>query len=163
MSEVATQTYVTLINEANKIFQTKYPGAFTFTALGMPTSGVAKTEDDLNVWIFQAVFDGGGAEITCKNGVFGTPIPRTPPLGLKFVPLPQGVYELSQAIQTLNAHGYDSFGSVSLGSPVYKDPQPMFWFCVNGQTQGVSACTNAFYPNLFSCSPGQLSLPPVKK
>ena len=164
MAEVATtQSYVTLINEANKIFQQTTPGAFTYTALGMPASGAAKTEDDLTIWIFKAIYDGGGLEITCKDGVFGKPIQTKPPLGLKFVPLPQGVFDLSQAIQTLNAKGFATFGSVSLGTPVYKDPQPMFWFCVNGQTQGVSACTNAFYPNLFSCAPGKFTLPPEKK
>lgn len=162
MAQQATQTYVELINQANSIFQHSYPGAFTFTAVGMPRRGtVAKTADDLTTWIFVAQTDEGAAELEYENGAFGQPSAITPPVGVEFKPLPQGTILLPAAIDILNQHGYThGFWSVSLGTPATFQPQPMFWFCVDRQTQGVSASTGEFFPHLFPCNAGALSVPP---
>lgn len=159
MSSQTTADYPQLVSQANTIFQQSYPGAFTYTAIATPNSGQATTAADLVNWVFRAKTNDGGAELTYSNGSFGKPVPIPLPPGLEFVPLPQGTVTLDGAIQVLNDHGYTSFGSVSMGTPVYLDPQPMFWFCADGQTQGVSARTKEFYPNLFPCAPGELNLP----
>lgn len=160
MTQQTTQDYLQLISEANAIFQKAFPGAFTFTATGMPASGVAKTEEDLTIWMYLAKSDKGGAALKYANGEFGQPVPADLPLGLEFVPLPQGKIRLREAIVILNKHGYkQGFGSVSLGTPVYYHPQPMFWFCVDRQTQGVSASTGEFFADLFPCNAGELKLP----
>jgi hypothetical protein len=44
-----------------------------------------------------------------------------------------------------------------MGTPAELDAQPMFWFCVNGMTQGVSASTGQFFSDLFPCTPIDVS------
>lgn len=152
--------YLQLIQQANSIFQQSYPEAFTFTAAGLPASGVAKTADDLKIWIFRATNKTVTLGLKYANGAFGRPVEIKPEVGLEYIPLPQGTILLPQAISILNQKGYtQGFSSVSLGTPAEFQPQPMFWFCVSGQTQGVSASTGAFFPNLFPCT-GEFSLPP---
>ena len=156
------QNYLQLITEANAVFQKSYPGAFVFTALGMPNSGtLAKTADDLSAWIYLATDGKLFAQLDYANGAFGTPSQSAGRVGLEYVALPQGTIRLPQAIDILNQNGYtEGFSSVSLGTPVYYQAQPMFWFCVDGQTQGVSASTGEVFRNLFPCQAGELSVPP---
>jgi hypothetical protein len=44
-----------------------------------------------------------------------------------------------------------------MGTPVVPQAQPMFWFCVDGMTQGVSASTGEFFGDLFQCFPINVS------
>jgi hypothetical protein len=160
MSKVATDIYVELVSQANAIFQKKYPAMFTFSATGMPASGVAKTEDDLTVWKFNGTDKNTFAELKYSNGAFGEPFPAKETMGLEYRPLPEGIVTLSQAITILNKNGYTGgFSSVSMGTPVTFEPQPMYWFCVNGHTQGVSARTGDFFPDLFTCSGAEFRFP----
>jgi hypothetical protein len=160
MTQQTTQDYLQLIAQATTIFQQSYPGAVTFSATGLPDSGVAKTTNDLTTWSFVAKTQDGAAELTYTNGAFGKPVLAEVPIGLKFNQLPQGTIQLPQAIRILNDNGYtNGFSSVSLGTPVYLQPQPMFWFCVGRQTQGVSASTGDFSHDLFLCGGRQFEVP----
>lgn len=156
MGQDNAKDYLELIKEATTILQKAYPGAVLFTAIGKPPSGVAKTADQLTKWSFRAqVGDNKTATLDYADGKFGTPQPSGMWLGLVFVPLPQGTIRLPEAIVILNKQGFtQGFTSVALGTPVVPDPQPMFWFCVDRQTQGVSASTGDFFPYLFPCSSG---------
>jgi hypothetical protein len=149
----ATPPYPQIVQQANQIFQQSLPGAFTFTATGMPQSGVATSPSQLVTWVFIATTNSGGfRQLVFENGQFGQPTTIGGWVGVAFTPLPQGTIQLQQAIDILNQKGFtQGFTSVSMGTPVVQNPQPMYWFCVNGQTQGVSASTGEFFPNLFPC------------
>ncbi len=149
------QDYLELINQANAIFQKQFPGMGTYNAIGAPRSGtVAKTPNDLVTWIFWGTNKRVTAKLQYANGAFGQPETVTPPLGVAMIPLPQGTIRLPQAISILNGKGYtNGFVSVGMATPVVPQAQPMFWFCVDGNTQGVSASTGEFFPDLFPCYP----------
>ena len=155
MTEQAPADYLQLIKQANAIFQQRFPLMVTYNAIGGPPAGtVAKTADDLVVWIFWGTNKRVTARLTYENGSFGEPVPITPPVGIDFIPLPQGTIQLPQAITILNKNGYTSgFVSAGMGTPAELHAQPMFWFCVNGMTQGVSASTGQFFSDLFTCGP----------
>lgn len=148
--------YLELIAEATKLVQKSYPGAILFTATGSPASGVARKAEDLTNWNYKAQPPGTAptVQVTYANGKFGpiTKVGRW--VGVEYKPLPQGKLQLPATINVLNKNGIQEFSSVSFGTPVVPDAQPMNWFCVNHQTQGVSADTGQFYPNLFPCSAG---------
>lgn len=152
------QGYLKLIKQANDIFQKSYPDSILFTAVGRPISGVAKRADELKNWVFKAQTNKTGnsiAQLDYSGGEFGKLTITHNLVGLEYKPLPQGTIRLPAAIKILNSNGYtQGFLNVGLGTPVYKNPQPMFWFCVDEQTQGVSASTGDFFSNLFSCSAG---------
>jgi hypothetical protein len=151
MAEQAPGDYLELIEQANAIFQKQFPLMFTYNAIGAPPAGtVAKTADDLVVWIFWG--------LNYANGSFGEPVTIPHPLGVASIPLPQGTIRLPKAITILNSKGYtNGFVSAGMGTPVVPDAQPMFWFCVNEMTQGVSASTGEFFPDLFPCFPIDVS------
>lgn len=155
MAEQAALDYLELIKQANAIFERQFPGMFTYNAIGAPRSGtVAKTAGDLILWIFWGTNKRVTAKLTCANGTFGQPVVVEHPLGIASIPLPQGTIRLEKAIAILNSKGYtQGFVTAGMGTPVVPQAQPMFWFCVNGQTQGVSASTGEFFPNLFECFP----------
>ncbi len=156
MSQKPQIDYLQLIKEANTIFQKSYPGSILFSAIGSPQAGVAKRADDLTVWIFRSQTQNQGtAEIKYANGTFSTPTLIGFWTGLEFKPLPQGTIRLDAAIVILNNNGFtQGFSNVGLGTAVVPQAQPMFWFCVNQQTQGVSASTGQFFGNLFPCKAG---------
>lgn len=155
MGQDNAKDYLELIKEADEIFQKSFPGAVLFTAIGMPDSGVAKTAEELTKWNFRAQTSNKTATLGYANGKFGTPVTNGIWLGLEFLPLPQGTIRLPAAIDILDKHGFSQgFTSVALGTPVVPEPQPMFWFCVDRQTMGVSASTGDFFPYLFPCSSG---------
>lgn len=147
--------YLQLIAQANVIFQKSFPTMFTYNAVGYPAGGgVAKTESDLTGWLFWGTNKRVTATLKYANGVFGEPVTVEHPIGVESIPLPQGTIRLPQAITILNQHGYrNGFTSAGMGTPAELQAQPMFWFCVNGMTQGVSASTGEFSPDLFTCSP----------
>lgn len=156
----AVPSYPQIVQQANEAFQPSLPGGFTFVATGMPASGVATNPSQLVTWIFVATNKTAFAQLEYANGQFGQPTTIGGWLGIEFIPLPQGTIQLQQAIDILNQNGYtQGFTSVSMGTPVVQNPQPMYWFCANGQTQGVSASTGEFFPNLFPCGQGQIKLP----
>lgn len=156
MEETQAKNYIELIKEATEIFQKSYPGAILYTATGRPVAGVAKSEDELTEWSYKALTDKQTAQLEYSDGKFGQPRIIGPWFGLQFVQLPQGTIRLRKAIEILNDNGYtQGFMNVALGTPVVPDPQPMFWFCVDRETQGVSASTGDFFPNLFPCTPGE--------
>jgi hypothetical protein len=159
MYEQAPEDYLQLINQANAIFQKQFPTMFTYNAIGLPRSGtVAKTANDLVSWIFFGTTKRVTAKLLYSNGSFGQPETITHPLGVASIPLPQGTIRLEKAIAILNSKGYTSgFVSAGMGTPVVPQAQPMFWFCVNNMTQGVSASTGEFFPNLFECFPMETS------
>ena len=147
--------YLELIKQANAIFQKQYPGMATYNAIGAPKSGgVAKTVNDLVYWIFWGTDKTVTAKLIYSNGSFGQPVRVQHPLGIASIPLPQGTIRLEKAILILNSKGYtNGFISAGMGTPVVPQAQPMFWFCVDGNTQGVSASTGDFFPDLFPCYP----------
>jgi len=151
----APEDYLQLIQQANDIFQRQFPLMVTYNAIGAPPAGkVAKTANDLAVWIFWGTNKRVTAKLTYANGTFGQPQVIQHPVGVASIPLPQGTIRHPQAISILNGKGYtQGFVSVGMGTPVVENAQPMFWFCVNEQTQGVSASTGQFFPNLFPCFP----------
>jgi len=155
MTEQAPNDYLQLITKANSIFRQQYPGMFTYNAIGAPAPGkVAKTADDLVRWMFWGTNDHATALLKYANGAFGQPTTVQHPVGVASIPLPQGTIPLPQAIAILNQQGYTAgFVSAGMGTPAELEAQPMFWFCVNGQTQGVSASTGQFSPDLFACNP----------
>jgi hypothetical protein len=155
----APLNYLGLIKKANSIFQNRFPGMITYNAIGAPRSGtVAKTATDLVMWIFFGSNKRVTAKLTYANGSFGEPVTITHPFGVEVIPLPQGTILLPQAITILNEHGYASgFVTVGMGTPSAQKEQPMFWFCVNGMTQGVSASTGEFFPDLDKCFPIDVS------
>jgi len=155
MAEQAPVDYLELIKQANAIFQRQFPLMFTYNAIGAPPAGaVAKTANDLVVWIFWGTNKRVTAKLTYANGSFGQPVTVEHPLGIASIPLPQGTIVLPKAITILNSKGYTSgFVTAGMGTPVVPQAQPMFWFCVNGMTQGVSASTGEFFPDLFECFP----------
>jgi hypothetical protein len=148
--------YLQLIKQANAIFQQQYPGSVLFSAIGSPVSGVAKRADDLTDWTFKAQTRAGKtAQLDYANGQFGTASIIGVWIGLAAIPLPQGTIPLPIAISILNMNGFaQGFGNVGMGTAATEGAQPMFWFCVNQQTQGVSASTGAFFGNLFPCTAG---------
>jgi len=151
----ATQTsYLELIKQANAIFQQNYPGSILFSLIGRPTSGVAKKADDLTNWTFKTQTTAGKtAQMEYANGAFGRPSIIGSWIGLAILPLPQGTLQLPAAIAILNKNGFvQGFGNVGMGTPAAEGAQPMFWFCVDQQTQGVSASTGTFFGNLFPCA-----------
>ncbi len=156
MRQNETKDYLELIKEANAIFQKAYPDSILFTAVGRPNSGVAKTAGDLKKWIFNSETKLKGestAQLIYSADEFGKPTIIGNWIGLEFEPLPQGTIRLPRAIEILNDRGYNQgFSSVALGIPVVERPQPMFWFCVDGETQGVSASTGEFFPDIMPCS-----------
>ncbi|MDJ0800671.1 MAG: hypothetical protein QNJ51_28340 [Calothrix sp. MO_167.B12] len=154
MVQSGIQGYLELIKKANAIFEKSYPGSILFGATGRPNSGVAMKEEDLKNWTFRALteIEGKTAQLTYSDGQFGKPELIGHWVGSSYVPLPQGKIRLPEAIEILNKNGYtQGFSSVSLGTPVVPNPQPMFWFCVNQETQGVSASTGEFFQNLGPC------------
>lgn len=159
MADEAPLDYLQLIKQANAIFEKQFPLMFTYNAIGGAPSGkVAKTADDLVVWIFWGTNKRVTAKLTYANGAFGQPVVVEHPLGIASIPLPQGTIVLPKAIAILNSHGYTSgFVTAGMGTPAELQAQPMFWFCVNGQTQGVSASTGEFFPDLFQCYPIDVS------
>ena len=159
MDDQATD-YLELIKQANAIFQKQYPGMATYNAIGAPQSGgVAKTVNDLVYWIFWGTDKTVTAKLIYSNGSFGQPVRVQHPLGIASIPLPQGTIRLEKAITILNSKGYtNGFISAGMGTPVVPQAQPMFWFCVNGSTQGVSASTGDFFPDLFPCYPVDLDV-----
>lgn len=159
MAEQAPEDYLQLIEQANAVFQKQFPLMVTYNAIGAPKAGtVAKTANDLVVWIFIGTNKRVTARLTYANGSFGDPVTITPPLGSASIPLPQGTIRLPQAITILNSKGYTSgFMSAGMGTPVVPQAQPMFWFCVNEVTQGVSASTGEFFPDLSPCGPIDVS------
>jgi hypothetical protein len=153
MAAEAPQDYIDLINQANTVFQKQFPLMVTYNAIGAPLPGlVAKTASDLLVWIFWGTNKRVTARLTYSNGSFGEPVVVEHPLGVASIPLPQGTIRLPQAITILNNNGYTNFVSAGMGTPAELNAQPMFWFCVNEMTQGVSASTGQFFPDLFTCS-----------
>ena len=158
---VSTPDYLSLLAEADKIFKAKWPEAVTFTALGQPVSGVAKSSKDLTEWSFIAETNSGAAELVYSGGSWGTPSIKGTWIGLQFLPLPQGKLSLDQAIAAISAQGFtEGFSDVSMGTAVYYQAEPMYWFCIDKMTQGISAETGKYYPNLMPCSaghPGHLS------
>jgi hypothetical protein len=155
MADEAPVDYLELIKQANAIFQRQFPLMFTYNALGAPPAGsVAKTANDLVRWIFWGTNKRVTARLTYANGSFGQPVTIQHPLGVASIPLPQGTILLPKAITILNSKGYtDGFVSAGMGTPVVPQAQPMFWFCVNDMTQGVSASTGEFFPDLYECFP----------
>jgi hypothetical protein len=152
--------YPQIVEQANQVFQQSLPEGFTFVATGMPQSGVATNASQLVTWMFAATNKNAFAQLEYANGQFGQPTTIRGWIGLEFVPLPQGTIQLQQAIDILNQEGFTKgFTSVSMGTPEVEDAQPMYWFCVDGQTQGVSASTGEYFPNLFRCHQGQIELP----
>jgi len=152
---VQTPDYLTLLAEADKIFKTKWPEAITFSAQGQPETGVAKTSSDLTNWSFLAQTDEATAELLFENGAWGSPSIVGHWLGLQFLPLPQGTLSLDEGIAALNNAGFtDGFSDVSMGTPVYYEADPMYWFCIERMTQGISAETGKYYPNLMPCNSG---------
>lgn len=159
MDQQAPGDYLQLIQQANAIFERQFPGMFTYNAIGGPPSGtVAKTADDLVVWIFWGTNKRVTARLKYANGSFGQPVTVEHPIGIASTPLPQGTIQLPQAITILNNNGYtNGFVSAGMGTPAAFQAQPMFWFCVNQMTQGVSASTGEFFADLFECFPITLS------
>ncbi|HEU4389668.1 MAG TPA: hypothetical protein VFV34_17820 [Blastocatellia bacterium] len=157
--EQAPNDYLQLISQANEIFQQQFPGMFTYNAIGSPRAGaVAKTANDLVSWIFFGTNNRVTAKLKYANGAFGQPVTIEHPLGVASIALPQGTIRLPKAIAILNSKGYTSgFVSAGMGTPVVPQAQPMFWFCVNGMTQGVSASTGEFFSDLFHCYPVETS------
>ena len=155
MDQQAPEDYLQLIQQANAVFQRQFPGMVTYNAIGAPASGtVAKTADDLVVWIFYGTNKRVTAILKYANGSFGQPVTIEHPVGIESIPLPQGTIRLPQAITILNQKGYTGgFVSVGMGTPAEFQAQPMFWFCVDQMTQGVSASTGEFFPDLFKCGP----------
>lgn len=155
MSEQTPDDYLQLIQQANAIFQRQFPGMFTYNAIGAPKSGtVAKSASDLVLWLFWGTTKRVTAKLWYTRGQFTQPEVVEHPLGVDSIPLPQGTIRLPQAITILNSKGYtDGFISAGMGTPAELQAQPMFWFCVNGMTQGVSASTGEFFPDLFECFP----------
>lgn len=158
---VQSPDYLTLLAQADKLFKSTWPEAVTFTALGSAAAGLATKANDLTNWSFIAQTNKGAAELIYANGSFGSPVIKGTWIGLMFDPLPQGKLSLEEAIEAINSQGFtQGFSDVSMGTPVYKDPEPMYWFCIDRMIQGISASTGDYYPNLFPCSgthPGQLS------
>ena len=154
-TELAPEDYLQLINQANGVFQQRFPLMLTYNAIGAPRAGtVAKSANDLVTWLFWGTNKRVTAILRYENGTFGEPQTITPPLGIANIPLPQGTILLPQAISILNSKGFtNGFVSVGLGTPVVPNAQPMFWFCVNNMTQGVSASTGEFFSDLFPCHP----------
>jgi hypothetical protein len=162
MAEQAKQApvdYLQLIKQADNIFQQQFPLMFTYNAIGAPRTGtVAKTANDLVQWIFWGTNKRVTAKLSYANGTFGQPVTVQPPLGIAPLPLPQGTILLPKGITILNSHGYTSgFVSVGMATPVVPNAQPMFWFCVHNMTQGVSASTGEFFPDLIACQALDLS------
>jgi hypothetical protein len=159
MAEETAVDYLELIKQANAIFQRQFPLMFTYNAIGAPAAGtVAKTATDLVTWIFWGTNKRVTARLIYTNGSFGQPVTVEHPLGIASIPLPQGTILLPKAITILNSKGYTSgFVTAGMGTPVVPEAQPMFWFCVNGMTQGVSASTGEFFPDLFECFPITMS------
>lgn len=159
MGDQAPVDYLQLIKQANAIFERQFPLMFTYNAIGAPADGtVAKTAADLVTWIFWGTNKRVTAKLMYTNGSFGQPVTVQHPLGVASIPLPQGTIQLPQAITILNGKGYtNGFISAGMGTPVVPQAQPMFWFCVNGMTQGVSASTGEFFPDLFECFPIDMS------
>jgi hypothetical protein len=155
MTEQAPEGYLDLIKQANAVFQKQFPLMFTYNAIGAPLPGlVAKTANDLVTWIFWGTTKRVTAKLLYTNGSFGQPETVEHPLGVASIPLPQGTILLPQAITILNKNGYtNGFISAGMGTPAELQAQPMFWFCVNEMTQGVSASTGQFFPDLFQCFP----------
>jgi hypothetical protein len=152
--------YLSLIAKATQIFQASFPDAVLFAATGYPESGVAVRPEDLSKWSFLGTTSGPNvAEIKYSNGTFSDPVIIGIWVGLvQSDQLPQGTIKLGQAIEILNKNGHpQGFTSIGMGTPVVQDPQPMFWFCVNGQTQGVSAATGEFFEDLFPCNGDSLA------
>lgn len=149
--------YLALIAEATAIIQKSYPGAVVFMAAGTPTSGLAKQASDLTHWTFlgKPADSQNSVQLTYANGSFGTPSVKGLWLGLQYKQLPQGTIDLATAIGIYTKHGFtEGFSSASMGTPSARAPQPMFWFCDGSQTQGVSALTGQFFPDLFPCVAG---------
>jgi|GEM_PF-5433017 len=146
--------YLQLIKQANAIFQQQYPGSILFSAIGSAASGVAKRADELTNWTYKSqIRSGKTAQLDYANGKFGTPSVIGTWIGLEAAPLPQGTIPLPIAISILNMNGFtQGFGNVGMGTAATEGAQPMYWFCVNQQTQGVSASTGAFFGNLFPCT-----------
>ncbi len=159
MADQAPVDYLQLIKQANAVFQQQFPLMVTYNAIGAPRAGsVAKTANDLVLWIFWGTNKRVTAKLKYANGSFGEPVTITPPLGIDAIALPQGTILLPQAITILNNNGYTSgFVSAGMGTPAELDAQPMFWFCVNEMTQGVSASTGQFFSDLFPCAPIDVS------
>ncbi len=158
MDDQAPVDYLELIKQANAIFQKPFPGMAAYNAIGAPQSGVAKTVNDLVYWIFWGTNKRVTAKLIYANGSFGQPEVVEHPLGVASIPLPQGTIRLEKGIAILNTKGYtNGFVSAGMGTPVVPQAQPMFWFCVDGMTQGVSASTGEFFPDLFQCFPINVS------
>jgi hypothetical protein len=159
MAQEAPVDYLELIKQANAIFERQFPLMFTYNAIGAPPAGsVAKTANDLVTWIFWGTNKRVTGKLIYANGSFGQPVTVEHPLGIASIPLPQGTIRLEKAITILNSKGYTSgFVTAGMGTPVVPQAQPMFWFCVNGMTQGVSASTGEFFPDLFECFPIDVS------
>lgn len=157
MIQETNENYLALIKQATVIFQECYPGSILFTAVGKPASGLARSANDLTNWVFRAqTTHNGTAALEYSNGKFGAPSIIGQWMGLEYKPLPQGKHIMSEAIAVLNNHCKESlhgFSQVGLGTPAAFNPPPMFWFCVESNTQGVSASTLEFFPNLFPCAP----------
>jgi hypothetical protein len=146
--------YITLIKEATEIFNKDFGSAVLFAAEGAPKDGVAKKSSDLQKWLFLAKPNGSNdvMQLNWEDGNFTAPFNIGPWYGLITEQLPQGTVTLDQAIDILNKQGYTSgFLNCSMGTPVVENPEPMFWFCINAQIQGVSARTGKIYRNLFPC------------
>lgn len=146
--------YLTLINEATEIFNKDFGSAVLFAAEGAPENGVAKISSDLTKWLFLAKPEGSNdvMQLNYHDGNFTAPFNIGPWYGLLTNQLPQGTIKLDQAIELLDKYGYTTgFSNVSMGTPVVEKPEPMFWFCVNSQIQGISAKTGQLHRNLFPC------------
>lgn len=146
-----------LIQQASSLLQARFPGVIVFTAVGRPASGVATQSDQLVLWQFRGNAPGRLDTVTieydAKTG-FGPPQQSTPWEGADLVDLIRQVKKLSldAAIGILNEAGFtQGFSSVSMGTPAAKDPQPMYWFCIDGQTQGVGVNTRQVFRDLFAC------------
>jgi hypothetical protein len=151
--------YLELIKQANAVFEKVFPGMFTYNAIGAPLPGlVAKTVNDLVTWVYWGTNKRVTAKLIYTNGAFGQPVTVEHPLGIASIPLPQGTIRLEKGIAILNANGYtNGFVTAGMGTPVVPNAQPMFWFCVDNQTQGVSASTGEFFSNLSPCFPLDVS------
>ena len=154
-TEQAVEDYLQLITQANDVFQKQFPLMVTYNAIGAPLAGtVAKSANDLVTWLFWGTNQRVTALLRYENGSFGQPETIQHPVGIASIPLPQGTIRLPKAISILNSKGFtNGFVSVGMGTPVVPQAQPMFWFCVNDMTQGVSASTGEFFPDLFPCKP----------
>jgi hypothetical protein len=162
--EKVVDDYLDLIRQANTIFRRSFPAAFTYGCVGLPVPGKrAKSESDLKTWIFLASDKRSFLQLRYENGQFGQPEHRELTVGLEYVTLPQGTIRLTEAIRILNNNGFvDGFSGLSMGTPAEFQPQPMFWFCIDGFNRGVSASTGEFFRKLYACPPGELNLPPAE-